>query len=62
MLLPLINYSEILSVKEVLLKGWQRKRLEYKRQETHVSDLIYCRRKVAFERLDPNIPVVDEKN
>jgi hypothetical protein len=55
-----IDYNKILNVKDKLLKGWQR-RLSEKRTDIHVSDLILCRRKVAFERLNTEPPIVSEK-
>jgi len=60
-----IDYSKILSVKEKLLQGWQKRRIAENRkrsEQIHVSDLIYCPRRVCFERLDNNAPPIpDEK-
>ncbi|MFY9871263.1 MAG: hypothetical protein WAK17_16230 [Candidatus Nitrosopolaris sp.] len=51
--------SEIFSLKKILLEGWVR--IRKPRTEIHISDLIHCRRRVAFERLDENPPVIDER-
>lgn len=50
----------MLNVKQKLLEGWTR-RMAIKRQCIHISDLVLCKRRVCFERLDPNPPVADEK-
>jgi hypothetical protein len=53
--------EEIFSIKQKLLEGWVKTRGQ-KRNSIHVSDLLHCHRRVAFERLDPNPPRIDEKN
>ena len=55
-----VDHSKILNVKEKLLHGWQR-RMSQKREGLHVSDLVFCRRRVCFEKLDTDLPAVDEK-
>jgi hypothetical protein len=52
--------DQILSVKKALLEGWIRTRGQ-KRDSIHVSDLLHCRRRVCFERLDLNPVIIDEK-
>jgi hypothetical protein len=50
-----------LDVKQKLLESWTKREIEHKRQEIHVSDLLYCNRQKVFERLsdDPQ-PMNDD--
>jgi hypothetical protein len=50
----------IINVKEKLLEGWFRTR-GGKRSGIHISDLIHCKRAVAFNRLDENPPPPTER-
>jgi len=52
--------TQIINVKQKLLEGWQRRQLEHPRDGIHISDLISCRRKATFSRLDPNPPPLDD--
>jgi hypothetical protein len=46
-------------VKQKLLESW--KKQEHKRQEIHVSDLLYCKRRPCFSRLSDKQEPVDDK-
>ena len=44
-----------------MIEGWLRTRGQRRSGDLHVNDLLHCRRKVAFERLDENPPTIDER-
>jgi CRISPR/Cas system-associated exonuclease Cas4 (RecB family) len=55
----LAEKPQILSVKNILIDGWQRR--QRKRVGIHVSDLLGCRRKVCFNRLFPDEETLSDR-
>jgi hypothetical protein len=59
---PEKSYDDgIINIKQRLIEGWAQHKGQKRIGSLHISDLLHCRRKACFERLDPNPQKIDEK-